>query len=167
MNIHIRPYQNEDDVTMITVMIHRAFKPLADAGMRYLGSYQDEKTTLERFSRGRPFVALDGDAIIGTITFYTASGIKPGWPALFAQADTAHFGQFAVDPNYQKAGIGSKMMDHVERLAADEGFKMMAFDTSEHATDLIKYYTKRGYTFDGLHQWQLTNYRSVLMKKSL
>lgn len=43
----------------------------------------------------------------------------------------------------------------------------MACDTAEGALDLITLYEKRGYRRVGDMQWNETNYRSVVLAKSL
>lgn len=167
MNFQIRQYTDNDPVPEITALLHRAYKPLADAGMNYLASYQTDTKTLQRLKTGIGFLALDGEKVIGTVTFYAPNSERLDWPPLYKETGIAHFGQFAVDPSYQKRGVGSMMMDHVEQIAIDTDHHTMSFDTSENAADLIRYYTKRGYEFEDYHQWDTTNYRSVLMKKRL
>jgi GNAT superfamily N-acetyltransferase len=167
MKIFVREYAEADSISEITELLHRAYKPLADLGMRYLASYQDDGETLNRIMSGRCFLALDSTKIVGTITYYTPDINKIHWPPIYQESGVAHFGQFAIDPSYQKNGIGTMMMNHVEYFAVSEGNRVMCFDTSENAHPLIDYYTKRGYHFAVYHQWEVTNYRSVIMQKSL
>jgi GNAT superfamily N-acetyltransferase len=77
------------------------------------------------------------------------------------------FGQFAVHPSLQKHGIGSVMMDLAEAIAAHNDAKELALDTSEQALHLIDYYQKRGYEFREYVQWDITNYRSIIVSKRL
>jgi hypothetical protein len=58
-------------------------------------------------------------------------------------------------------------MDFVEHHAACDGAHEMALDTSEHAHHLIEIYKNRGYRFVEYAQWSVTNYRSVVLSKSL
>jgi GNAT superfamily N-acetyltransferase len=77
----------------------------------------------------------------------------------------ARFGQFAVRPSYQRAGIGSTLMSLIERRAAERGVVELALDTSEHAAHLIAFYQASGYRFVEHCQWAMVNYRSVLFAK--
>ena len=77
------------------------------------------------------------------------------------------FGKFAVEPDLQKLGIGSRLMDFAESLAKSRGKKRMVLDTSENAEHLIKYYNKRGYKYLHSWQWPDVNYKSVVMVKDL
>ena len=58
-------------------------------------------------------------------------------------------------------------MDVIKNRARELGFTQLAIDTSEHASHLIKTYERRGYNFIEFHQWNITNYRSVVMSKNL
>ena len=164
-DVHIRPVCANDDMAAITTLLHRAYKPLADAGMRYYASFQDEAATVERLSSGHGFVAIVHDQIVATITIYaTLPTSICGW---YNMTGVWHFGQFAVDPNCQGIGIGSLLMDFAEHFARLQGARELALDTAENAHDLIEYYTARQYLPIGHVQWDVTNYRSVVMSKEL
>ena len=74
----------------------------------------------------------------------------------YDQSFVAAFGQFAVAPEYQNSGLGSKLLDVAEKCAIRDNAKEIAFDTAEGAVDLINYYKKRGYTFVQYTQWAVT-----------
>jgi ribosomal protein S18 acetylase RimI-like enzyme len=167
MVFKIREFRDSDPVSEITDLLHRAYKPLADAGWKYVASYQDDTRTLHRIKTGRCFLLTDQDKIIGTIVYYTTLYNRPDCPAIYNETGFSHFGQFAVEPFFQKQGLGSMLMNHVEQFAQAEGNHTICFDTSEHAHHLIDYYKKRGYEFAAYHQWVDTNYRSAIMKKVL
>jgi ribosomal protein S18 acetylase RimI-like enzyme len=167
MNMLIREFRDNDPVSDITMLLHRAYKPLSDAGLKFVASWQDDDRTLKRIKTGRCFLLINDKKIAGTITYYAPDKSRTDWPELYKQDKVAHFGQFAVDPSLQKQGMGNMLLDHLERFAISEGDDTIAFDTAETAYSLINYYRKRGYSFADYHQWNDTNYRSVLMKKSL
>ena len=75
------------------------------------------------------------------------------------------FGQFAVDPAFQRMGIGARLLEIVEELARDMGAAEIALDTSEHATRLLELYHSRGYRVVDTVQWEDTNYRSLVLSK--
>ena len=164
-SIAYRYVRLEDDIELITALLHEAYAPLAAQGMRFLATHQNADTTRKRMSRGETILALDGADIIGTITLKSADRTEGS--AFYDSPDVAGFGQFAVRPSHQRAGIGSMLMDLVEQRAREQNVKMLALDTSEHAAHLIALYQARGYTFVEHIQWRDVNYRSVIFAKPL
>jgi predicted N-acetyltransferase YhbS len=159
---YVRP---EDDVHVITAMLHEAYAPLAKQGLRFVASHQDSDTTRRRMSRGETILAFDGGDIVGTITLKSADRTEGS--AFYDRPDVAGFGQFAVRPSYQDAGIGSMLLNLVERRAHELNVRMLALDTSEHATHLIGWYEAKGYAFVEHIQWRDVNYRSMIFAKPL
>ena len=58
-------------------------------------------------------------------------------------------------------------MEHAERAAAASGVTEVVVDTSEHAEHLIDWYKRQGYRYVGDADWDVTNYRSVVLSKTL
>lgn len=58
-------------------------------------------------------------------------------------------------------------MDLAEQRARERGATWIAIDTSEHAMELIATYRRRGYEIVDSAQWDVTNYRSVVLAKRL
>jgi ribosomal protein S18 acetylase RimI-like enzyme len=162
----IRPYTVTDSLAEITVLLHRAYRPLAEAGMRYLASHQDEETTRERLEHGQSFVVECAGRVVGTISLYGPS--LTSTCAFYRRPDVWHFGQFAVEPELQGRGIGSALLSAVEASAREAGASELALDTSEHADALITFYERYGFRKVGEVEWTgVTNYRSVVLSKSL
>lgn len=159
---YVRP---EDDVDDITALLHEAYAPLAAQGMRFLATHQNADTTRKRMSHGETILAVDTDYIVGTITLKSADRTEGS--AFYDRPDVAGFGQFAVRPSHQGAGIGSMLIDLVEQRAREQNVKMLALDTSEHALHLIALYQAKGYTFVEHIQWCDVNYRSLIFAKPL
>ncbi len=134
-------------------------------GLRFLATHQDDETTLDRISTGICYVVEQDGALVGTITLYLPDG-KGGTP-WYDRSDVARFGQFAIEPKLQKQGIGAKLMDVIEEETANRNIPELALDTAEPATHLIRYYEKRGYRFIEHTPWDVVNYRSVIMSKTL
>lgn len=163
--IKIRPYLGSDNLDELTRLLNAAYKKLADQGFRYLASHQDSKITKQRIEEGHCFVATLDDRIVGTVTFYSPQqNAGCDW---YDQPFVAKYGQFAVEPELQGSGVGSKLIRYVEELAAKENAEEIAIDTAEGASELINYYNRRGYRFIEYAQWQETNYRSVILSKKL
>jgi ribosomal protein S18 acetylase RimI-like enzyme len=164
-SILIRPLNDGDSIAELTELLHRAYKRLADMGLRYVASYQTEETTRERISHGQCFVAVAGNRLIATVTYYGPEHRSD--VVWYNRDDVAYFGQFAVEPELQRLGVGAMLMDYLEAKATADGAAEISLDTSESATHLIAYYTRRGYRFIEYQQWDVTNYRSMIFSKQL
>lgn len=161
----LRLFGPADDVATLTTLLHRAYAPLAARGMRYLASHQDSATTLRRISKGEWWVAQTNDQLVGTITLRDAAHTTGC--AWYDRPDVASFGQFAVDLAWQGRGVGTLLMDHIERRAREKGITELALDTAETAGDLIAFYARGGYRVIEHVRWDVVNYRSVVMSKTL
>jgi GNAT superfamily N-acetyltransferase len=165
MAVRYRLLDRADDLDLITRMLHAAYRQLAEAGMRYVASYHDVETTRRRADAGDTIVAVVNDQVVGTITL-SAPGVGRG-ASHYLRADVAVFGQFGVDPAFQGRGIGSRLLSIAERMAQEKGAAEIALDTSEHATHLLAFYETRGFRAVEYVQWEVTNYRSVVLSKPL
>jgi predicted N-acetyltransferase YhbS len=161
----IRAWQPTDDVDYITELLHRAYAPLALAGLRYLATYQSAEITRERLTAGHPFVALREGAIVGTATLYPPDANSPC--ELYRQPGVYCFGQFAVLPELQRGGIGRQLVEHLEAVARQLGATVLALDTAEGAVHLVEWYQRLGFRLVQYVEWDVTNYRSVVMSKAL
>jgi GNAT superfamily N-acetyltransferase len=161
----LRLLSQTDSVAELTELLHRAYQPLADAGMRFYASHQDEETTRDRASKGECWVAIIDQRIVGTIVMSRPKLLgKCPW---YEREDVARFGQYAVEPALQRRGIGILLLNKAEERARAGGAAELALDTSEDATDLIKFYTKRGYRPVDRVEWNEVNYKSVVMSRNL
>ena len=162
----IREFEKgKDSIKELTELLHKAYKRLADMGLNFVATYQDEEYTERYLKNGRCFILLMDCKLVGTIFYYTHN-----WddiPEILKRDDAVLFGKFAVEPKLQNQGLGSKLMDFVEKHALENGKKEIVLDTSEKAGHLNDYYTKRGYRFVQYWQWPDVNYRSIVMSKKL
>lgn len=161
----MRRLREGDSLEELTSLLHRGYKRLADMNLRFVATYQDVETTRRRSTEGECHVVLHGDRLVGTITLYPPD--RCGGCAWYDRPEVACFGQFTVDPGLQQAGIGSAMITVMEARARALGARELALDTAEPATHLIEYYARRGYRIVDTVQWDVTNYRSVIMSKRL
>ncbi len=167
--MEIKKFSNSDSIEELTSLLHASYKRLADMGLKFVATYQTAEYTKNFIKNGECFIIKnEEDKIIATVMYYNSPFMKEeDTPEWYLKDDVAYFGKFAVHPDFQCHGIGGKMMDFVEQYAKSKGKTELALDTSEKALHLIKYYEKRGYRFIQHHQWDVTNYRSVIMSKSL
>ncbi len=164
-DFRIREFRDGDSIAAITVLLHAAYSSLAASGFRYLASHQDEIVTLRRLQSGIPFVAESQGDIIGTVTLYRPSSSSVcEW---YRHPTVYHFGQFAVHPDLQRQGIGSKLYEYVETFARSLDVDDLALDTAEGVLHLRRWYEHLGFRFIQFISWDETNYRSVILSKSL
>jgi len=168
MNEHIQIEEfdsSRHSVNEITDLLHRSYKKLLDMGLHFKATMQSSDVTLKRLTSGISYIAKSGKNIVGTISYYDDC---PKNNCTWYQNDkVSRFGQFAVDPQFQKKGIGAMLILQVENTARSRGKLELALDTSEKALHLIEYYEKKGFRFIDFTQWDGVNYRSAIMSKGL
>ncbi len=148
----------EADIPVLRVLVNSAYKELADMGLNYTATYQDEETTRQRIAQGRAFVLELNNKIVATILFSQENH--------FTNKKTAYVGQFAVLPELKKHGFGSILMDYCENFAFAEGYEGIQLDTAQPAEHLVNWYLKRGYKVVGETHWEGKTYRSYIFEKA-
>ena len=166
MSLLIRPYGPGDSLEVLTALLRRAYAPLAELGFRYLTARQRPETTAARIENATCFLGFLEGRLAASITLSPPERTR-GCP-WYDRPDVGCFGQFGVEPELQRQGIGSRMLAHLEAQARISGTAELALDTAESAEHLIRYYRKHGYRLVGHADWRpITNYRSVVMSKPL
>lgn len=162
----LRSFREDDPIPEITRLLHAAYAPLAAMGLRYTATHQTDEVTLSRLQRGIPFVGeLDGE-IVATVTLYAPTG-PDSCCAWYGEPGVFSFGQFGVRPDLQRSGLGGRMIGMLEKETVARGGRELALDTAEPAHHLRQWYEKLGYRFIQYADWSSTNYRSVILSKSL
>jgi GNAT superfamily N-acetyltransferase len=161
----LRLIEPRDSVSELTELLHRAYAPLAQSGWRYLASWQDENVTRDRIADGECWVAELNGRLIGTATL-RPPGKSRGTP-WHERPDVCVFGQFAVEPAFQRAGLGTSLVRCLEARARAMGAAHLALDTADEASHLIRFYERMGYRFVEHVQWEQANYRSSILSKPL
>ncbi len=164
-HIRIRAIEDSDSISDLTELLDRAYASLADMGFNYTAYDQSAAVTRWRIEAGDCFVADIEGLIVGTVTFYKPDRrMKCHW---YKRPDTAHFGQFAVEPALQGKGIGSRLLTYLEEIARTLGFCELALDTAEGATKLFGFYLARRYRLVDQIRWPGKSYDSLVMSKAL
>ena len=161
----IRPLQITDSIAVLTELLHSAYAKLGAMGFNYTAVDQPEEVTRKRTARGDCLVAVEGTALIGTVTLYPP-GTSKGC-SCYERSDVAVIGQFGVLPDVQGRGVGNLLLNEAEHRAALTGAAELALDTSEGADHLIAWYERHDFRFVEHAQWQGKTYRSVIMSKPL
>ena len=78
------------------------------------------------------YVALDDEQLAGFVVFYP-------------QRDHVHLENVAVSPEFQKRGIGTGLIEFVERQASAEGYCRIELYTNAKMTENLELYPRLGY----------------------
>ncbi|HEY1429458.1 MAG TPA: GNAT family N-acetyltransferase, partial [Candidatus Tumulicola sp.] len=152
--MRVRPFDaTRDSYDALTLLLHSAYRRLADMGLNYVATTQDASVTRTRVAAADAcWVAEDDGAIVGTVCYY--AGLRHDRePAWYARAAVCHFGPFAVLPSLQGGGVGTSLLRAVEERALADGKTELACDTAEPASHLLEYYARRGFRVVGRHRW--------------
>lgn len=155
-DIEIRIVEDKD-IPALRKLVNLAYQELADLGLNYTATYQDEATTRERVSSGRAFVVFKQNQMIATVLFSKKN--------YFTDQNTAYVGQLAVHPDFKKQGWGDRLMDLCENLAQKENYRGIQLDTAKPAQHLVTWYLKRGYKIVGETHWEGKTYDSWIFEK--
>lgn len=179
----VRLLHPSDSLEDVTAMLHRAYAGQVAMGLAPLAGRQSVETTRQRCASGECYVAAmpaahadlavlppacdsrAAERIVGVILFHEIEDAEG--PAWFRRRDVDYFSQFGVEPAIQGHGIGTILLDTVERRAIDCGSIEIGLSMAEPDERLRAFYERRGYRFIEHWQWPYTNYRSVILSKPL
>lgn len=156
---HLFRVATDADVPRIRLLVNTAYKELADMGLNYTATYQDEKITRERLSTGTAFVIEKDNQLIATVLLKKFNE--------FTGRNSAYVSQLAVSPNLKQQGLGSLLMDFCHDQAIKNGHDSIQLDTAKPATHLVSWYLKLGYQIVGETKWEGKTYESWIFEKLL
>ena len=164
-DVIFRPVSCEDDISALTLLLHKAYARLGDMGLNYTAVDQTDDVTRARIASGECYVAYVSGTLVGTVTYKPITRTKGStW---LDRDDVAALAQLAVDPEIQGFGIGKNLINLAEGRARQDGAREIALDTAEPAQHLRHWYLSLGYRFIEYAQWSGKTYRSVIMSKQL
>jgi len=141
------------DVPALRKLVNEAYMELADMGLNYTGTYQDEEITRRRLEGSSlTYILQEGNELVGTIS-------------LSVEGEIGYLNQLAVSPRYRGLGLGRQLMQLAEEEARKRGCIMVKLDTAKPAKHLIEFYQSMGYVYDSEVQWSGKTYVSVVLKK--
>lgn len=163
----VRMLRSSDSMEELTSLLHRAYAEQVAMGLQPLAGRQTVDVTRARSATGENFIATLGEngPLVGTILFQEKE--SAAFPEWFLRSEVAHFSLFGVDPLHQGRGIGGMLLAAVEQRAKELGKAEIALSMAEPDTKLSGYYAHRAYRFIQHWQWPYTNYRSIILSKSL
>lgn len=141
----IRP-ATTDDVDRIVELATLAYRGTGD---RRGWTTESHLLDGERTNPDEVTAAITGES--SRVLVAEAEGVVVGAIKVERRGDDgAGFGLFAVDPERQSGGTGSRLLDEVERIARDEwGRAWMQLEVLRPRHDLQAWYRRRGYEATG------------------
>ncbi|MGN1392779.1 MAG: GNAT family N-acetyltransferase [Succinivibrionaceae bacterium] len=85
---------------------------------------------------------LEEEFMKGTILIARDKGIIIGSVRMKEKDNTIYIGKLMVHPNFRKRGVGSLLLQEVEKMYPNKRYELF---TSTKSTDNIRLYTKLGY----------------------
>ena len=160
MNIEIRTKDESISWEELVDLFHEAFQERLDQGLNFTCSFFTPED-LERRSAGNVvLVAIDKDNnfLAGTAFVKIVKDNKGPW---------AYLSNMAINSNYKRCGIGSKLEERRIEIARTNGCKYVISDTAAGATSSVKWHKKNGFYPFSLRSFGSTNYYSIIFRKQL
>jgi ribosomal protein S18 acetylase RimI-like enzyme len=88
----------------------------------------------------------DGSAmLIGAFVDRKIIGFLWAYKRSFLGETRLHISEIAVDSAYRGQGVGTKLLDCIERIAFDEGIQTMELMATKENENVIRFYEKQGF----------------------
>ncbi|MBL8048083.1 MAG: GNAT family N-acetyltransferase [Chthonomonas sp.] len=164
----IREWRPDDRIGDLTRLVNASYATLADQGLRFLGTYQNDEITADPASRAQVWVAESpAGELVGTISLEDRSQSPEQNEQFYVSSQTRIISQFCVLQEMRGQGLGDELLAFAERQAAAAGATQVMLDTALPASNLRGYYARHGFHERHEVQWDGPNYRSVVMVKNL
>jgi len=148
------------DAPALRRLVNTAYKELADRGLNFTGTYQDEEKTIERMRGAEVYLLFREDDLLASITLEARPATEEDHACLYIN-------QLAVHPNQKRRGLATYLLELAEARARSLCLEHLRLDTAIPATHLVEMYGRRGYRVISEVQWDGKTYRSFVMEKSL
>jgi GNAT superfamily N-acetyltransferase len=148
----------DQDVASLRALVNASYRELADLGLNFTGTYQDEDITCERMQDAEVYLAFQDENLVASISLKHQLITAPDQFCLFIQ-------QLAVHPDYKKQGIGSALLQFAQERAIKLGLHRLRLDTAIPAEHLVRLYRKHKFEIIEEVQWPGKTYRSYILEK--
>lgn len=149
-----------EDVPVLRQLVNDAYRELADLGLNFTGTFQDEDITRRRMQDAEVYMLHRDGELIASMNVSLKDLDNGNDRCLFIH-------QLAVRPDQKRRGIGSYLLKLAETRAQQLKISRLRLDTAIPATHLVKLYESRGYAPIEEVQWEGKSYRSFIMEKRL
>lgn len=147
------------DVANLRILVNAAYQELADLGLNYTGSYQDDEITLQRLQSNDVYLVEENGELIATVSLDISQPLD--------EEPCVYISQLAVAPKLKRQGLGSYLLSFSETFARSAQVRRLKLDTAIPATHLVSLYEKHGFRKIAEVQWEGKTYRSCIMEKTL
>jgi GNAT superfamily N-acetyltransferase len=122
------------DARAIASVLRDAFAPYERqyTAEAFAATVPDSEVIRARLDEGPAWVALDGDAIVGTV----ATALKDGG---------AYVRSMAIVPHARGRGLAALLLGQVERLARRHGMRRLFLSTTPFLAEAIRLYERHGF----------------------
>jgi len=145
------------DLEPLLSLTHRAYAANKALGFNFYGTRETMDDMREVFGAKALWKLVENGRLIGT----TRLQEYPDQPGVL------YVNRMCVEPAEQKRGLGKRLMDFAEDEAVRRGLRAVRLDTAKLFERLVEWYLRLGYVVISETQWDVTNYRSVIMEKRL
>ncbi len=149
----------EADVPALRRVVNQAYRELAEMGLNYTGTYQDDALTRARMEGKDVYLAYVNGVLAGTVSL---EEVRPA-------DDEPHFylSQLAVIPAHKGRGLGRLLLALAEDKALERGLLRIRLDTAIPAGRLVRFYQAAGFEVIREVHWPGKTYRSYVMEKQI
>ena len=145
------------DLEPLLSLIHRAYAANKALGFNFYGTRETMEDLRKVHSEGALWKLVEGARLSGTIRLHE----YPELPGVL------YINRMCVEPEIQKRGLGGSLLEFAESEARRRGLKALRLDTAKPFERLVGWYRKLGFAVIDETQWDVTNYRSVIMEKQI
>ncbi len=157
------------DIPQLTHLLNAAYRPLAELGLNYTATFQDDELTACGLLSGRTLVLESEKQLIGTVKLRLETAGDSGVSLQLGGMDSPilYLSRFAVLPNLQGQGLGLYLLNLAESIAVKEGCRALQLDTAQSAKYLLEFYSSQGFQIIRPIFYEGKTYTSWVLEKKI
>ena len=142
----IRRGVHEDLTPILEITKNCAVKMDAMGIYQWNENYPNRNAFIDDIKNNELLVFTKGDLLVGCIALCTKmDDVYKNVKWLTKDVKSLYIHRLAVDPQFQKKGIGKKLMDYAEDFAKKNNFISVRLDTFSKNKNNMRFYERRGY----------------------
>ena len=142
----IRRGVHEDLTPILEITKNCAVKMDAMGIYQWNENYPNRNAFIDDIKNNELLVFTKGDLLVGCIALCTKmDDVYKNVKWLTKDVKNLYIHRLAVDPQFQKKGIGKKLMDYAEDFAKKNNFISVRLDTFSKNKNNMRFYERRGY----------------------
>lgn len=142
----IRRGVHEDLIPILEITKNCAVKMDAMGIYQWNENYPNRNAFIDDIKNNELLVFTKGALLVGCIALCTKmDDVYKNVKWLTKDVKNLYIHRLAVDPQFQKKGIGKKLMDYAEDFAKKNNFISIRLDTFSKNKNNMRFYERRGY----------------------